>query len=217
MKSMPVPIRAFFASGKIDDISKNLMQKYQLHIDTSTIVERELILLLLGLKNPTEFSMSLQTEAAIPAATVQSIMADINQQVFVPLQAEMRRGANQATPPAPTAPKVQPSPQIPKVEPFSQSPRPAPSDVRLPPKFAMPVAAGAPSPLRMAIEKALPIGEMPQSSKVEPRLRVNLPGAIPSTAIPEIRPLMQIPKVEPQKTVAPAKPYSVDPYREPLQ
>ena len=50
LTEVPPPIRAFFASGKVEIVAKNLMQKNQLHIDQGAIVEREIILLLLGLK-----------------------------------------------------------------------------------------------------------------------------------------------------------------------
>ena len=52
LAEVPAPIRAFFASGKVAIFAKELMQKNQLHIDQGTIVERELIMLLLGINTP---------------------------------------------------------------------------------------------------------------------------------------------------------------------
>lgn len=92
MKEIPPPVRAFFASGKVETIAKNLMLKNRLHIDQGAIVEREVILLLLGLKNPTEFVQTLLEEARLDEQTVNSIVQDINAQIFVPLREEMRRG-----------------------------------------------------------------------------------------------------------------------------
>lgn len=92
MKEIPPPIRAFFASGKVETVAKNLMLKNRLHIDQGAIVEREVILLLLGLKNPTEFVQTLLEEARLDEQTVNSIVQDINAQIFVPLREEMRRG-----------------------------------------------------------------------------------------------------------------------------
>lgn len=93
MKEVPPPIRAFFVSGKVEAVAKNLMQKNQLHIDQGAIVEREIILLLLGLKSPTEFTKTLAEEARLDQQTVNSIVQDINMQIFVPLrEEEMKSG-----------------------------------------------------------------------------------------------------------------------------
>ena len=59
VSQLPPPVRAFFVSGKVETVAKNLMLKYQLHIDQGAVVEREIILLLLGLKDPAEFTKAL--------------------------------------------------------------------------------------------------------------------------------------------------------------
>src|SRR3989338_9831762 len=105
MKEVPAPIRAFFASGKVEVVAKNLMQKYQLHIDQGAVVEREIILLLLGLKDPTEFTQALAEEAKLDQQTISNITKDVNEQIFVPLREEMRRGGGGPQAPAkPAAP-----------------------------------------------------------------------------------------------------------------
>ncbi len=103
MKEVPAPIRAFFASGKVEVVAKNLMQKYRLHVDQGAIVEREVILLLLGLKDPTEFTKTLAEEARLDQQTVNGIVQDVNAQIFVPLRGEMRKGPQPQAAPASSA------------------------------------------------------------------------------------------------------------------
>jgi hypothetical protein len=209
MASMPPPIRSFFASGKIDGISKNLMQKYQLHIDTATIVEREIIFLLLGLKNPNAFMQTLAQEASLDQKTINGIMQDLNDQVFVPIQNEMRTNAKAA--PQPIAkPAAIPAGAVP-----------------LPPKVVMPLKK--PSPLQDALRRALPSiappeaqldlpagDDAPQPAPAQmPKPIVPQPAPVPPPvrAIPPKAPSAIVPKA-PQP---PAKPYSGDPYREPIE
>src|SRR3989338_8306764 len=106
MKEVPAPIRAFFASGKVEVVAKNLMQKYQLHIDQGAVVEREIILLLLGLKDPAEFTKALAEEAKLDQQTVNGIVQDINTQIFIPLREEEMKGGGMKTSPAIGIPQV---------------------------------------------------------------------------------------------------------------
>lgn len=106
VSQLPTPIQEFFASGKIDVVAGNLMRKYSFHIDQGTIVEREIIMLLLGLKDPQEFTQALVEEAKLDQKTIDGIVQDINAQIFVPLRDEERRsGVQQIVPPPPRATK----------------------------------------------------------------------------------------------------------------
>lgn len=107
---VPAPVRAFFASGKVETVAKNLMQKNQLHIDQGAIVQREILLLILGLKSPDGFMQTLTTEANLNKQTVDSIVQDVNDQIFVPLQEEEKKSrAGDVERPAPLAPPAPPA------------------------------------------------------------------------------------------------------------
>jgi hypothetical protein len=109
VSQLPAGIQEFFVSGKVGIVARNLMQKYQLHIDQGAIVEREIILLLLGLKNPVEFTQALAEEARLDQQTINGIVQDVNEQIFIPLQKEMRSGATVATePPRSAMPQLRP-------------------------------------------------------------------------------------------------------------
>lgn len=231
MQTLPPPIRQYLAQGKYTFVAKNLMAKYGLRIDQGGVLERELMLLLMGIEKPDEFAESLKNEAAIPEDTVRVIMTDINQEIFIPLQKEMR-SAGSAAPE--TRPVQAPTP-APASAPATQSYTPpsaprnpvSPDTAPLPPKIEMPRSDAVPADVP-ALRHASTVSEEQRAriSNIAPRpdapLPANLPGALPPRAVPEARPSFGATMTElsaqplsPQPA-APARPYSVDPYREPI-
>ena len=192
LKEVPPPIRAFFASGKVETIAKNLMQKNKLHIDQGAVVEREIILLLLGLKDPAEFTKALAEEAKLDQQTVNGIVQDINTQIFIPLREEEMKSGEMKTSPAIGIPQVR--------KPAAPSGMPS-SHFHLQDKIAPPLrpiqqprpASPAP-PVPMNGRKLLEDHEEPH---------IEFKGAIYHPPIP--------------KPIVPITPYSSDPYREPLE
>lgn len=204
LKEVPPPIRAFFASGKVETVAKNLMQKNKLHIDQGAVVEREIILLLLGLKDPAEFVKILSEEAKLDAQTVNSIVQDINAQIFIPLREEEMKSGGTKTPPAPGLPKLIPA----------QKPGSTPqSHFHLQNKIAPPSPPAPPTPPKPTEGRKLledheePHIEFKKAPTPPPQ---NLPGAIHHPPLPAPKPIL--PTVPP----APIKSYSSDPYREPI-
>ncbi|HEY4501310.1 MAG TPA: hypothetical protein VJI70_03570 [Candidatus Paceibacterota bacterium] len=225
MKEVPAPIRAFFASGKVETVAKNLMQKYKFHIDQGAIVEREIILLLLGLKSPDEFTKTLAEEAKLDTQTVNGITRDVNDQIFVPLREEMRKGP-QAVPqiPKPIAPPrevvlqsrttmIPANPQMPshQAQTFASMLKYSPPQKyfnlqnKIPPQPSSPATSIQPPESRLLEDHEEPRIEFHKTAPPPLRPAVafgeggpsNLPGAMPPP---------------PQ----PVKPYSSDPYREPI-
>lgn len=195
MKEVPAPIRAFFVSGKVETVAKNLMQKNKLHIDQGAVVEREIILLLLGLKDPAEFVKTLSEEAKLDAQTVNSIVQDINAQIFVPLREEEMKSGGMKTSLTPGLPQIR---------------KPAaPNSIKLLEDHE------EPSPSLKATEGAAHIEFHPTSptatkgaEKVPAPPPPNLPGAIHHPQLPAPKP------IPPTVSPAPIKSYSSDPYRE---
>lgn len=201
LKEVPAPIRAFFASGKVETVAKNLMQKNKLHIDQGAVVEREIILLLLGLKDPEEFVKTLSEEAKLDAQTVNSIVQDINAQIFIPLREEEMKsgGMKQSLTPG--------LPQIRKPAPPSGTPQ---SHFHLQNKIAPPSPPTPPKPMegrKLLEDHEEPHIEFKKAPTPPPQ---NLPGAIHHPPLPAPKPIL--PTVPP----APIKSYSSDPYREPI-
>jgi hypothetical protein len=104
MQTLPPPIRNYLAQGKYTAVAKSLMTKYGLRIDQGGVLEREIMLLLMGIDNPEEFTQALVEEARLDQQVVSGIVQEVNAQIFVPLREEMKRGAGAA--PVPTRPSA---------------------------------------------------------------------------------------------------------------
>jgi len=92
MRTLPPPIQRYLGEGKYSIVANHLMTKYSLHIDQGGILEREIMLLLMGIENPDEFTKTLAEEAKLDQQTINNIVKDVNDQIFVPLRDEMRNG-----------------------------------------------------------------------------------------------------------------------------
>lgn len=222
MKTLPSFLRKYLAEGKYTPIAKDLMAKYGLRIDQGGVLERETMLLLMGIENPNEFMQSLLEEAKLDQRTVSGIMQDINTQIFIPLRDEMRKG------PPPVAPvssasrspqshfhlenkiPIQPQPN------HSASHKPALRDVLASVMKAPPdTNTVSVEPHKLLADHEEPHIEFGKLSFAPPE---NLPG---TSRPPKTAPLAPAPesRTQPPKPLAPAapaKPYSVDPYREPF-
>lgn len=280
MKTLPPVIRTYLAQEKYTAVAKSLMTKYGLRIDQGGVLEREIMLLLMGIDNPDEFMQSLAEEAKLDQKIITSIVQDINTQIFVPLREEEMKTSQPAKPVFPTGLPQGSSPSAPEPKKYLHldnriPPRPAQSlrpsvsvATPVPPRFVVsprvvPQGSSAPqndlaaihhqplvtpatpppSPKAMerqgsqtslpakpiANEKLLEDHEEPHiefnkapGSLVETPLRqalrtvippANLPGTFQSRPTPvEVRP-----SPKPSVPAAPAKPYSGDPYREPIE
>lgn len=273
MQMLPPPVRQYLASGTYSVVAKDLTIKHGLHMDQGSILEREIMLLLMGIENPSEFMEALTSEAAIPQPVVKDIMLEINQKIFTPLQEEMRKGAEilKQQPPKPITPPVQPRINIPpernNIIPanpqFPQRPPPLSAQsyggarqinattpkyfnlenkIPPPPPINNPqngLAAALKQVLHEGHQTSLPtksvnVGRLLEDHE-EPHIdvssKVQTVSPTPSSGVipPGVRfsPLIA-PKVEPQIPPAPPvqakpipppvsfKPYSTDPYREPI-
>lgn len=92
MQTLPPAIRSYLAQGKYTAVAQSLMAKYGLRIDQAAVLERETMLILMGIETPEEFTQTLSTEAGLNQQTVSSIVQDVNTQIFSPLREEMRKG-----------------------------------------------------------------------------------------------------------------------------
>ena len=226
MKEVPVPIRAFFASGKVEIVAKNLMQKYRLHIDQGAITEREIILLLLGLKSPDEFTKTLVEEAKLDQQTVNGITRDVNEQIFVPLREEMRKESVEVKPPQAPIPAVASAP--PREVVLQPRTTMIPANPQLPqrPAEAYGVGGQRPAQILTSVPRYVPPKKyFNLQNKIPPRLaEVSGVGGPPTTTKPmESNKLLEDheePHIEFKKNPRAPKPiikeYSSDPYREPI-
>ena len=130
MRTLPPAIRSYLSQGRHTPVAKSLMAKYGLRVDQGGILEREIILLLMGVENPEEFTRSLVQEANLGQETIAGIVRDVNAQIFAPLREEMRH-------PTPAPAPAKPAPQV-----YAPPPQ-SPAYVR--PETAPPAAPSAPT------------------------------------------------------------------------
>jgi hypothetical protein len=257
MKTLPPVIRAYLAQGKYSVVAKSLMTKYGLRIDQGGVLEREMMLLLMGIENPAEFTKALLEEAKLDQNVVNSIVQDINTQIFMPLRAEEMKAPQTA----PTPPQPEKFFHLQNKIPAPQAPRPATQGaVRNPGLRNILASVAKPADASRMLEDH----EEPHIEFKKPAAPLpppNLPGAMPPVAVPKAAapsapiqprpvapgarfmpnvpqravvsavpkapgspiattapippaPVQQKPSVP---TAAPAKPYSADPYREPIE
>ena len=266
MQTLPPVVRDYLTEGKYTTVAKGLMTMYGLRIDQGGVLEREIMLLLMGVDTPDEFMQALAEEAKLDQKTVDSIVQDVNTQIFIPLrEEEMSAGgggmnaqqpvesaepAKPMMPPPPPPPRSvnilsrPPATELPKgtFAPPPQSPRyinqnqedissfihtvptqqPKPINRiinKIPPPAQTTPAATPAKPIDNTrlledheephIEFNKPAAETPLRQALRAAVPQNLPGAMPGpTASP----------TSPQATQGTApKPYTVDPYHEPIE
>lgn len=154
MKSLPPVIRNYITGEKYTTVARGLMAKYKLRVDQGGVLEREILLLLMGVENPDEFMQALAEDAQLNKVVIVGIVQDVNDQIFVPLRKEEEGGAIEPQI-QPVAPKVVPQPvthfnlqnKIPVPKPVVPAPAskkdwsnlpPAPMKGTLPPKEFLP-------------------------------------------------------------------------------
>ena len=156
MQTLPPVIREYLAQEKYTPVARNLMTKYTLRIDQGGVLEREIMLLLMGVETPDEFTKALAEEARLGQEAIAGIVQDINAQIFVPLREEEMKRSKAAPvqpPPTPPQPVLSTGPQT--YAPPLQSPRyqnqPQPQQnlsAYIRPVQRQPAAASRPAPLK---------------------------------------------------------------------
>ncbi|MEK7604764.1 MAG: hypothetical protein AAB442_03145, partial [Patescibacteria group bacterium] len=104
MQTLPTILRNYLVQKRYTSVVQNLMTKFNLHIDQAGILEREIMLLLMGVENPDEFMQALASDAQLDQATITSIVQEVNNQIFIPLRQEMEHGGAGAGAAAPAPP-----------------------------------------------------------------------------------------------------------------
>lgn len=188
-----------------------LMSKYKLRVDQGGQLELNLLLLLMGIINPSEFTKALLEKAKIDKLIVNSIIQDVNTQIFVPLRRAEEKGIPVPTIPQPAThfklenkiPVPRPVPEVPKI--ISTLP-PAPMK-GLPPKVFLPRPSTLGEVVRSVLAAPKPIDntklledhEEPHIELKKVEVPPNLPGAMPP--LEEIKPVVSVPPVHPEPVI----------------
>lgn len=216
MRTLPPVIRNYVTQGKYTPVAQNLMRQYKLRIDQGGVLEREILMLLLGLEDPAEFVKSLIEEGGLDKAVVDTLTRDINNQIFIPLRAEEMKAASAAKAQEGQEPHFKLQNKIPlPSRPLPPRPvAPAPSVAARP---AIPQKPFDPS--HMLEDHEEPHIDLGKPRPVPPP-PPNLPGQMPPAAATQTPAKPAPPPPAGLKFTPPTMPspgrYSVDPYREPI-
>ncbi len=163
LRQLPPAVRQVFIGDTIPQVVQVLMRKYGMHVDQGAVLEREIIQLLLGVKDPDEFASSLSEEARFTTDTVNAIANDVNDLIFVPI----RKKEMQQT-------KTSEPLRVAQARPAAQAPNYAPPAPPVPPQ-----AVSVPPPLvnRATPESVAPMA--PQSAPLESREGATMDAARP--------------------------------------
>lgn len=192
---LPRPIREYLLSTKLYDFSQQLMQKYSLRPDTAGEINNLAGYMLAGLVNPKQFESELRT-LGIPDQAVNSMIHDLNEQVFKPLHDAVK-----------SAPPEEPQ-EVASSAP-APSAAPAPRPVAAPPTPRTPAAPPVPA-MRVEVKTPPP---PPANLPGAPMPTMSAPAPQPSAAPPPPRPAAPPPRPAPNPHEI-LKSYGVDPYRE---
>lgn len=93
---VPRPIREFLSNSNVGPIATSLAEKYRLHVDLSGALADVITKTLLGFIPPTELQRVLMQRLLLEQGMANSLIADINTLVFIPLQQKVREAAEEA-------------------------------------------------------------------------------------------------------------------------
>lgn len=243
LAQVPAPIHTFIAT-ELGSTAKRLTDSYRLHIDQGDVLYTQLLLLLLGQVDPSDFSASLQAAGVSPEST-RNIVSEVNETVFKRLREEERVGSVSSaqqiayrTPPARVDVPVMQVPQpissvavdssqhtgINLMEAYAA---PAPEEIPPAPK-QNPAPLSVPHPWQTSPARSFQTASVPYTSTPYASQAIPQQGYTPPTPTPDIGKMSPSPTPEPIADYTPTTPppqqiptpgiqYNLDPYREPIE
>ena len=225
MHTLPPVIRDYLAQGKHTQVVRDLVAKHDLRIDQAGVLEREVMLLLMGIEKPEEFIQALSDDARLGKDVVTRLAQDVNEKIFVPLRKQEEADgmgdaekAEIAAPPSVAASVPETEMVAPTVAPVAPPPAP--------PRSIGSAMAGAPLLPRTILPGSMPRVELPGPGQALKSLS-GAPAEVPKVGLPQttVPPVTSPrPPAQPIRPVAPQvsphialAPYATDPYREPIE
>ncbi len=247
LETAPQPVSDFIVGGHLANAVVAIAHEHQLHVDTIGTLAELSRNMLLGLSSPAE-TLGELIVAGVDTATAQTVLADLNVKVFMPVRDAVKTGTNpfaldrdtDETPEVRTA-AVAPTPapassarpsSPPLVPPLELVERPVPAPIVPPVSVSRPVEVPVPNVVAPNVAASgLPdeaVRTMASDMQAVKEHRTPTP-IVPSVVIPttQVQTIAAppLPPTPPRTAPPPAnlpgaaavKPYSVDPYREPIE
>ncbi len=217
-------------SGEVYKTLETISNKYNLHIDQLGQLNMDTEKVLIGQLAPESFVKTISANLEIPVETAKKITTDINAEVIMKVRQNLQEKTTEKT-----IENTQPAPQTQRPTPLPQ-PRPQPIQpapaIQTP--YTKPPETPQPHPTISAIEKAggFTIEKNSQNFSslynltVQPKPQIVVDEIEKEHPVPDLTHLLAKPEAAPAPTQPPIqkpapkpverKPYTVDPYREPI-
>ncbi len=90
LDDLPETVQTAVANANIEEKLRNLAKNYQLHLDKWSILENEIMLALLGVRDASKMPENVSTAIGVDIATAQKMVDDIALSIFKPIREELQ-------------------------------------------------------------------------------------------------------------------------------
>ena len=193
--ALPEHVRNYIFSADMEAGLQRVGQKHKLHIDQLGFLETDMVNVMLGTIEPSEFAPYIAQSLDLDMAEANAIAADVNAEVFEKIRAHMKEGgAAQTTTNTPPVPTVS-TPSAPTLS-------------------SAPTSTTPPEPAPQALPAVAPQAAQPTFGAANAMLV--------QKTVTEVAPLphqvVEAPVTPPTMPPSPTpKAYTTDPYREPVE
>lgn len=90
LKELPVVVQTAVVNANVKDKLRKLAKNYQLHLDKWSILENEIMLTLVGTKDPSQMPANVSKAVGVDLTTAQAMVDDIAVNIFKPIREELQ-------------------------------------------------------------------------------------------------------------------------------
>lgn len=109
LRTAPLAVRTFLESGAFAEAMERAQQATGLGEDIVERAGREVLFVLVGLADSAGLAETLEQEAGMPQASLAPFLEVVHEQIYAPIQKELEKGVQAASPVATPAPVVAPA------------------------------------------------------------------------------------------------------------
>lgn len=88
---LPESVQQAITDASVEEKLRNLAEKHKLHLDQWVLLEREIMLTLLGIEDPEDMVKNIAESVRTDKDTAQQLVNDIAVEVFQPVREQMQR------------------------------------------------------------------------------------------------------------------------------
>jgi|TARA_Y100000310_G_scaffold112085_1_gene110513 predicted RNA-binding protein with RPS1 domain len=85
-RMLPKDIKKAIHSLNINDIIKSITDRHRLHMDTTGILDDEIMYAIIGITKVSDFIKNIKAQTNLPDEKVNAIAKDVNEKIFLPIR-----------------------------------------------------------------------------------------------------------------------------------